>query len=95
MEINDETVLAYIATRDLLRLYDAYRATTRAQIAATQQIRRHRFPPDTQLTEDMATELSALNREESLFWHTDAVYGLRRNQMRQRLFEILDIPVLS
>ena len=94
MEINDKTVVAAKGARDLIRLYDVYRASTRAQIAAIQQIKRHLFPVNTELNDEQVAERSELEREESFSWHTDAVFAVRRDQVRLRLFELLDIPEL-
>ena len=91
MRIDDETVRAAHASRDLIRLYDAYRATARAQIAAIQQVRRHlnaAARPDPQ----RAIALAQINRREALAIHTDAVYAERREQVRRRLHELQDIP---
>lgn len=94
MKINDKTVNTYKAARELLQLYDAYRASTRAQIAAIQQIKRHLFPSNSELTQEQIAEQSKLNREESLFWHMDATFGVRREQVLHRIFELQDIPEL-
>lgn len=91
MRIDDETVRAAHASRDLIRLYDAYRATARAQIAAIQQVRRHLSAaarPDPQ----RVIVLAQIGRREALAIHTDAVYAERREQVRRRLHELQDIP---
>ena len=92
MKIDDDTVRAYYATRDLLRLYGVYQSTTRAQIAATQQIRRH--VAGRKSKSNRALTIAQLDRQEMLFWHTDAVLNDRREQVRRRLFELLELPQL-
>lgn len=89
MLIDDDSVRAYHATRILIALYDAYRATARAQIAAFQQAHRHlarRRKPDPKLP----AKLAHLRRQEALAWETDAVYAERISQLAGRLREIVD-----
>lgn len=89
MRIDDDSVQAYHATRELIGLYDAYRATARAQIAAFQQAHRHlarRRGPDPKLQ----AKLAHLRRQEALAWETDAVYAERVGQLAGRLGEIID-----
>jgi hypothetical protein len=92
MNINDDSVRAYYAARDLLRLYDVYRSKTRAQIATDQQIRRQLA--DRKPNSKQVLSLARIDRHEALLWHTDAVFGDRREQVRRRLFEILGLPEL-
>ncbi len=92
MRIDDETVRAAHASRDLIRLYDAYRATARAQIAAIQQVRRHLYADADRTDTERAIALARIDRREALAMHTDAIYAERREQVRRRLHELQDIP---
>jgi hypothetical protein len=92
MRIDDETVRAAHASRELIRLYDAYRATARAQIAAIQQVRRHLNAAVDRRDPARAIALAWIHRREALAMHTDAVYAERREQVRRRLHELQDIP---
>lgn len=92
MLINDDTVRASLAARDLIRLYDAYRANTRAQIAAIQQVQR-RFKAG-EADARLPIKLTIIKQREALAWHTDAVYAERREQVRRRLYELQDLPEL-
>lgn len=92
MRIDDDTVLACHGSRDLIRLYDAYRATARAQIAAIQQVRRHLKSADARANPGRRSDLVQLDRREALAHHTDTVYAERREQVRRRLHELQDIP---
>ena len=93
MNIDNDTVKASIAARALIHLYDVYRASSRAQIAAVQQIRRHVSAGNDNQTLSR-TKLAELKRREALMWHTDAVFAERREQVRRRLYELQDIPEL-
>lgn len=95
MNINDDTILAFRAARDLMRLYDAYRSETRAQIAAMQQTRRYRFRAGTAMNDAKRLELAYLGMRETLAWRTDKVFAIRRNQIRRRLSELLGLPERS
>lgn len=92
MEIDDETVQRYYATRDLLRLYNAYRVTTRAQIAVSQQIRKHIASRSTKDASARDLKLARYIHYEELLRYTDAVYRNRVEQLNRRLNELLEIP---
>ena len=93
MLINDDTVRACHATRDLLRLYEAYRATARAQSAAFAQVRRHLTPSAPGMSPP-SRQLARISRREALARHTDAVVAERGEQIERRLYELQELPVL-
>jgi len=92
MDINDDTVMTCHAARKMLRLYEAYRATLRAQIAAMQQMQRHIKAGD---SAQQQINLADVKRQEMLAWHTDAVFAKRHEQVRRRLYELQELPELS
>jgi hypothetical protein len=92
MRIDDDTVRAAHAARELLRLYDAYRATIRAQKMASAQLRRHLRAAPLRDAATQAMRMAALEEREALDARTDAVYALRRAQVLHRLNELQDIP---
>jgi hypothetical protein len=92
MRIDNETVRASHAMRDFMRLCDAYRATARSQIAAIQQIRRHLTVPGAPTTAQRTSEFADLGSQEALIVQTDAVFAQRREQIRRRLNELLEVP---
>lgn len=92
MRIDDDTVRAAHAARELLRLYDAYRAAARAQSLAAAQLGRHLRAASVRDEGGRIRDLARLSRRESLAAHTDAVYAERRAQVLRRLHELQDIP---
>jgi hydroxypyruvate isomerase len=92
MRIDDDTVRAAHAAREMLRLYDAYRASIRAQQIASRQLRRHLRAAPLRDAATQAMRISALEEREALDARTDAVYALRRAQVLRRLHELQDIP---
>ncbi len=92
MRIDDDTVRAAHAARELLRLYDAYRATVRAQSAASAQLRRHLLAVPTDEVTARALNIARLEEREALDRRTDAVYARRRAEVLRRLHELQDIP---
>lgn len=94
MRIDDDTVRAAHACRELMRVYVAYRAAARAQMAAIQQVRRHMSKAIATPTPQQLVGLATIERLETLARHTDAVYAERREQVWRRLEELQDIPEL-
>ena len=94
VEINDDTVRAFLARRDLARLYLAYQAETKAQIAATQQMQRHVERGGLRRREDEGIAMAKLGRTEAFLRELDATYDARRKQVDGRLLELLNIPRL-
>ncbi len=92
MRIDDDTVRAAHASRELIRLYDAYRATARAQWAAADQLIRHLQGAPTRDRAAQAMRIAAIEAQQALDRRADAVYGQRRAQVLRRLHELQDIP---
>jgi hypothetical protein len=93
MTINDETVAAVRAARELLRLYDAYRCDTRAQIAMLQQMERHQDKTEKRASDEKQLAAGELHLQEALAWRTDLTFAIRREQMRRRLLDLQGLPV--
>ena len=94
MRIDNDTVRASQAMRDYVRLCDAYRATARAQIVAIQQIRRHLTVPGASNAAARMNQLAEIGTREALAVHTDTIFAERREQIRRRLYELQELPVL-
>jgi len=92
MRIDDDTVLRAHAARELLRLYDAYRATARAQRSAAAQLRAHLQAAPARDPAARAAEIARLQEREAFERRTEAVYAVRRRQVLRRLHELQDIP---
>lgn len=90
MRIDDDTVGAFHATRELIALYDAYRATTRAQVIAFRQVLRHLSGPQRAGAPRRAATLAGVRTQEALARHTDEVFAQRTAQLLERLAEIRD-----
>ena len=94
VDINENTVRAYFAARDLARLYLAYQAESRAQIAAAQQLQRHIERGGIRRPGEEAVVKAKLNRTEAFLRELDATYDARRKQVEGRLLELMNIPRL-
>jgi hypothetical protein len=90
MRIDDDSVSAYHATRELIALYDAYRATTRAQVVAFRQMLRILSEPDRMPDPQRPARLAEVRTQEALTRHIDAVFAQRTAQLLERLAEIRD-----
>lgn len=94
MEITAETVQAYRAVRRLQELYDAYRATSRANVLVVSRLidamADVREVPADKRDRDrvIATAKVALSRQ------SEAVYALRRAQLGRRRLELLGLEEL-
>ena len=92
MRIDDETVTACTALRELRFLYDAYRASSRAHVMVLQRI--ESGLDDQRMTRDKRNRVRlALIRRASLASETDAVFAIRAEQIRRRLLELCDLPI--
>jgi hypothetical protein len=85
MDVDDDSVRAYRACRDLLGLYDAYRATHLAQLYAIARLRRVRSA-----TGD-AAEVAKLDREAALTRQVDLVIAERSEQLWRRLLGLVGL----
>lgn len=92
MRIDDDSVRAAHATRELIRLCDAYRANARAQWAAAGQLVRHLRAAPTADPAAQALRIAAIEAQQALDRRVDAVHGQRRAQLLRRLHELQDIP---
>lgn len=92
MRIDDDTVRAAHAARQLLRLYDAYRASARAQRAAATQLIAHLRAAPASDPARRAVDIARLEERAAVDRRSDAVYAQRRAQVLRRLHELQDIP---
>lgn len=92
--IDDDTVQAHRAARDLVSLYLAYQAETAAQAVATSQIRRRIERRGLAAGGDPALAQTRLRRTEAFLSELAATYDLRRRQVERRLLELRGVPRL-
>lgn len=88
-----EATNAYISTNDLKRLYNAYRATSKANIWIMRNIR-HNLIHDPSKSEDEKTDaFLQLQRKEALSIETDLVFKKRIAQLDIRINELKNLDV--
>lgn len=84
----NEATTAYIAAQDLRRLYNAYRATSKANIWIMRNIR-HNVVHDPSMVKEKKTDaFLQLQQKEALSLETDLIFKKRIAQLEQRLEEL-------
>jgi hypothetical protein len=94
MDITAETVTAYHAVRGLQQLYDAYRATSRANMFVLGRLMRGIQDADGVPAEKRTRDYVAAAAQAALSRQSEAIFTLRRDQLRRRRLELLGLEEL-
>ncbi len=79
---------AYLASQELKRLYNAYRATSKAHIWVVRNIG-HNIKNDESIPNDeKIAAFRQLQEREALSIETDLVFKVRANQLQRRIAEL-------
>lgn len=90
--IDDDSVEAYAACRDLRALYETYQAAARAHLLVLGRIAGGERRSPRAGTEAWARNQQVIRRRTAQAQETGVVYGIRAEQLRRRLLEIRDLP---
>lgn len=89
-----EAVTTYIAAQELRRLYNAYRATSKANIWIMRNIR-HNVIHNTFMEGDKKIDaFIQLQQKEALSMETDLVFKKRISQLEQRIKELKSLDFI-
>jgi len=90
----EEAITTYIAAQELRRLYNAYRATSKANIWIMRNIR-HNVIQDTSMEDDRKMDaFMQLQQKEALSIETDLVFKKRISQLEQRIEELKSLDFI-
>ena len=90
----NEATTAYIGAQDLRRLYNAYRATSKANIWIMRNIR-HNVIHNPSMDDDTKTDaFLQLQQKEALSLETDLVFKKRIAQLEQRIEELKSLEFI-
>lgn len=84
----DQATISYIAAQDLRRLYNAYRATSKANIWVLRNLRHNVLNNDTMSSSERMRAIKQLHQREALSTESDIVFKIRVDQLEQRIDEI-------
>lgn len=91
--IDDDSVAAYAAARELRALYAAYRATSRAHVLVLRRMAAGLEADATTAREERERARQEIVRRTARARETEVVFGIRADQLRRRLLELRGLPV--
>lgn len=89
--IDDESVLAYTAVRDLSALYGAYRATSLAHLKVLERLAAQNERDEELATDERLAKQQALTRRAAAARESQAVIARRAAQLELRMRELRDL----
>lgn len=85
---NQELTAAYLGCVDLLKLYNAYRATSKANLVVMEKVRKNIQYSGKEIDNDDLSTYAWTKEYEALSLKNDLVFKIRTEQISQRIEEL-------